>query len=589
MIGNYTVNPNYAVPEKFVAEKIAEQIYPKTIDSHRVRLNNPKSILQEINYVLTDFHHNKIKHFDKTVKPVLDEAEKFLKGDNTLKYGKVSMEYYSELLAQVKDINYLQLFYATNLILKENQNYLNSLCDAIQSEIVRLIAIPSPIPMYEFIQLSKFTEYLTTEMVNCGYSKAYLSKTIITGFDDKRAIPFSLVLDKIRALSTRQSESFDVIFRLVKKPGGTQQINMQDPQVLTSAQIGPLEQLNIKATQFFSKKKPYYWYLKITQTGKDFLSVVEKAKRLLLPKMDILHMGFPDTKFYYEEICLVIGANQPNLATTQPIRFISDGYYRTHQGLYENLQESIQRLSADPRIQKETIQKIVSAVRHLRLGSDADELEQIFINYWIGLEYIFSNYDAGESSINRLKDYFINAHSLSYLKRNLIEFFRDIDRLGLQSSIPNCNADLQFLKDQTTYDHIMANYATSHPLLAFRAYYYKSLHQASEKVKDAIKHHRNNLERHLSRCYRVRNEIVHDAAIHLNIESITGNLKYYLTFIVNDIITFLNNNPMDLNLSGNISIDDYFIHQDIRRKSLEKAGLSFNQLIDETSVTEIFT
>ena len=46
---------------------------------------------------------------------------------------------------------------------------------------------------------------------------------------------------------------------------------------------------------------------------------------------------------------------------------------------------------------------------------------------------------------------------------------------------------------------------------------------------------------------------------------------------------------MDLNLSGHISIEDYFIYQDIRIKGLEKVGLSFNQSIDEPCVTEIFT
>lgn len=54
--------------------------------------------------------------------------------------------------------------------------------------------------------------------------------------------------------------------------------------------------------------------------------------------------------------------------------------------------------------------------------------------------------------------------------------------------------------------------------------------------------HGTNLERHLTRCYRIRNEIVHDAAIHLNIESITGNLKYYLTFILHALIYYLDEN-----------------------------------------------
>jgi hypothetical protein len=589
MISNYQINGAYRTPEKFFAERLAELLFRRTIDSHRVRLNNPKASLEEVKYVLADFAHKKIKHFDKTVKPVVEEAQAFLKNDKTLKYDKIGQAYYGDLLDKAKYDDYLPLFYATVVVLKGNQDYFQKLCDAIESEISRLIAIPQPVLVHEYIHMDQHVEYLATELVNIGYSKNYLSKKIVSSFEQRKAMSFQDAFDELKALGTRPQESFDVIFRLVKKPSGGANIDLHDPQVLQMGDIPALEALNSRASQFFARTGPRYSYLKITQSGNDFFSVVEKAKKILLPKMDLLHMGFPDAKFDYEKSCLVIGANNPDQATSQPIRFISDGYYRNHQEVYDGLQQNIHTLTANFLIQKETIQKIVSAVRHLRLGSEADEMEQIFINYWIGLEYIFSNYDIGESTINRLKEYFVNAHALTYIKRNLAEFFRDIKRLGLDHTIANYNPNLQFLKDQATYDFIMTTYSGTHPLLALRAYYYKRLLHDPAKLKETIKTHRIHLDRHLTRCYRVRNEIVHDAAIHLNIEAITGHLKYYLTFIINDIIAFLRNNPMDLNLSGHISIEDYFIYQDLRIKGLEKTGFALHQLLDEISVTEIFT
>lgn len=187
------------------------------------------------------------------------------------------------------------------------------------------------------------------------------------------------------------------------------------------------------------------------------------------------------------------------------------------------------------------------------------------------------------------KEYFINAHSIVYLKRNLIEFCMDLKRLKIEQTIPNFNMDLKFLKDAATYDFIVQNHGAAYPLLALRASMYKKLVTHSSEIKELIQKHRKNLEWHIPRCYRIRNEIVHDAAIHLNIEAINGNLKYYLTFILNDIIAYLDNNPIDINSSGSISIEDYFILQEIRYKSIEKAGFSFDQLIEEISVTEIFT
>jgi len=92
----------------------------------------------------------------------------------------------------------------------------------------------------------------------------------------------------------------------------------------------------------------------------------------------------------------------------------------------------------------------------------------------------------------------------------------------------------------------------------------------------------------LTRCYRIRNEIVHDAAIHLNIESITGNPKYYLTFILNSLISYLDDTPVDINMNGFLSIEDYFILQEIRYNSLLKSVFNIDQLMEEISATEIF-
>lgn len=589
MIGNFIVNPTYLTPERFFVEKLAEHIHPKTLDSYRVRLNNPKASLAEVKFVLTDFHNNKIKHFDKTVRPVLDEAAGFIDQDDTLDYGKVNKDYYKQLLKDSKQADYHSLFYATNAILKVNQNYLEKLCGMVEAEIARLVAQVTPLEPYELIKLDGLIEFLATELVNSGYSKSYLFRTVLRRFGNGPALAFPAAYQHVKELSTRPAESYDVIFRLAHRPSRFGIIQMHDSHALADDEIEQLKLLNAKALGFFNRRTPYSTFLKITEAGKDFMSVVDSVNRKILPKLDLLHMGFPDTEFFIDHSCLVIGVTEPQQANIQPIRFVTDGQYRNHQQLYDDLQHHILALEANSHIQKETIQKIVSAVRHLRLGSEASELEQIFINYWIGLEYIFSNYDVGESTINRLKDGFINAHSISYLKRNLIEFSRDISRLGLQAQIPGFNADLQFLQQEATYNHIMATFLTSHPLLAFRASQFKALLTGTERMEKAIAKHRTNLDRHLTRCYRVRNEIVHDAAIHLNIGAITANLKYYLTFIINDCIAFLINNPMDLNLSGRISLEDYFIYQSIRMKGLEKARLTFVSLANEESVTAVFT
>jgi hypothetical protein len=192
-----------------------------------------------------------------------------------------------------------------------------------------------------------------------------------------------------------------------------------------------------------------------------------------------------------------------------------------------------------------------------------------------------------DSTVTRFKDYFTIAHANTYLRRNLTEFCLDISRLNLVTQVPNFNMNLQFLKDPASYDYIITNYLTTFPLLAFRAYTYKKYLNDST-TKQLILKHKQNLEWHLARCYRVRNEIVHDAAIHLNIQSITANLRYYLIFILTGLVQYLADGPQDFNMTGSISIDDYFILQEIKYRGHETNNFNFTKLVDETSITDIF-
>ncbi|OQP50555.1 hypothetical protein A4H97_01565 [Niastella yeongjuensis] len=589
MIAYYKVNSQYTPAERFLAEKIIELVYYKTLDSHRVRLNNPKGILHEIKYVLRDWHANKIKHFDKTIRPVILETLQLLKNDTALVYGRVNKSYFHGLLGGCSDKNYLHLYHATNLVLEANKNYLERLFELIEAEINRINTIGStPFDVSELFVLNTLVDYLGTELINYGFSKGFLYAELTHLFSDATANHFQDAFNNFKLLGRGEQEDFIVIFRLNKIAGKTKNIDLKSKLELAKEEKEKYVLINNKSTEFFAKGEDDSYYLKINLKGWDYLSVIEKAKKELFSTMDILHLGFPDNPFDFYKKCLVIGSQRGPYANVLPVSYIPDGYYKNNQDLYDFLQEKITRLSEKREIQRESLQKIISAFRHLRLGRDADELEQKFINYWIGLEYIFSNYDINDNTITRLKEYFIHAHSIAYIKRNLTEYCQDIRRLKLSKAIPDFGFSLQFLTEVSTFDYILHNYSISHPLLSFRAYSYKKFITDKSEIERLISKHRSNLEWHLTRCYRIRNEIVHDAAIHLNIESITGNLKYYLTFILNGLISYLDDMPVDVNMNGFVSIEDYFLLQEIRYNSLHKSGFKLDQLIEETSATEIF-
>ncbi|MEX0598839.1 MAG: hypothetical protein WD512_20315, partial [Candidatus Paceibacterota bacterium] len=236
-------------------------------------------------------------------------------------------------------------------------------------------------------------------------------------------------------------------------------------------------------------------------------------------------------------------------------------------------------------VNEETINKINSGIRYLRMGGESSEIINKYINYWIGLEYIFSTYDADSYTVGRLREYFKRAHALIYIKRNINDFHKDIKRLNFHGLIPTYNDDLEYLKIENNYDLLIAG--TTSPLLKFRAEYYKGLLSDNKKVRAALENHQKNLEWNLTRTYRIRNEIVHNAAIKEDIAVLTSHLRYYLTFIINGLVDFIIYNPKDVNNDDQITIDDYFIFQDLTLSSLEKKGVELNDLIAINNPMEI--
>lgn len=158
-----------------------------------------------------------------------------------------------------------------------------------------------------------------------------------------------------------------------------------------------------------------------------------------------------------------------------------------------------------------------------------------------------------------------------YIKRNLIDFHKTLKRLNLDQKVTLYNDDLLYLLSNTAYEDIKRESASE--LLKYRANLFQKWYQEPNKIGGSLKKHQENLIWNITRLYRIRNEIVHNAAIKNGIYTNIAHLKYYLTFILNSILDFMAENAIDVDNDGKISIDDYFIAQEILFGCLQKEKL----------------
>ncbi|MBO5612424.1 MAG: hypothetical protein J5918_07495 [Prevotella sp.] len=204
---------------------------------------------------------------------------------------------------------------------------------------------------------------------------------------------------------------------------------------------------------------------------------------------------------------------------------------------------------------KEVKDRLNTALRHLRVGDEQTETGQRFLNYWIGLEFIFATPKSGDSTFSRLMENFPRISTLYYLKRNVIDLNMRLREKGLIGATES-------FEKMTEEQMDVAFNNTTDILLKYRISKMKSHLHDSSKVKAYLAKHTKNLVWHLSRIYHLRNELVHEAAIRQNIDGVANNLRSYLVFMLNLLLDYCKQQLQNPQGDG-VAMDNFFWHYEL--------------------------
>ncbi len=556
----------FSTAEYYFTQRLCELTYYGTLDSYRVRLNNPKTTIEELCQVLLDWHSKKIKDF-KTVEAVINELKKLLKNESELSFLKTSKNSFLKILNDCNKEEYIQLLYASRTILTENESYSTVLFEKLGNEIKRLNSI-TPFGVEEYDTTERLLGYLISELCSWGYSKSFLFHLARSLFSKPSTHTFDNSLKMFsKVVENKSPETFSVFLKAKFSNIELELLRKRIPELLSPEIIDEYKSTAPKEFLSFysesSKEYPDIFHIKVESL--DYYDAVKLARARVSEILDIVKLGYTERSLKIFKTALLISNNDPTKIEKQRIFYQIDGRVETSPEIYDRFLIKFLSIRENQIIAHETKEKIKSAIRYFRLGTESIEIEQKFINYWIGIEYLFSNYDVSSSTFHRFKNYFTKIHSLTYFKRNLIEFHNDLLQGDVISQLPTFKSltDINYLLEPATFDFIRNNYKETEPLLSYRANTFYEILTNDKSFKNYILNHIDNLEGHLIRIYRIRNEIVHEAAIKPNIENLTANLRYYLIFAITSLLDFFYNPPNELNINGRISIDDYFIFKSL--------------------------
>lgn len=544
---NFTVR----LEEQYFIERCIEMLDSFTIDLYRIRLHNSISLLSELAEVTHKYKYNQIKHHHY-ITNVAEEVKKSIFKDEIIEWGLYTKEYINNLLSETK-LNVDKIYLVSKTLLKYNKDYDLKVFATLEAELQKLQAVEFNTAT-SLRKLSKLTSNIFVGLRNKGYSKEYISG-IIKSIAINREKTFSDLITAIKDLYDRVPFTHKVIVhldlktnRLITSRTNGFELKAQDLEILKA-------KLNTNGKVLLNRN--YGFYVSFDVEAYDFNNAVKKMKAMLHPTLDVMHMGRKGNHFTVYHKVLVYTENPEFKQAIRYYNYQIDGYYQRSDKVYDEVEQMLTKID-EGKINENAKNKIISGLRYYRLGSESSELQTKLLDYWIGIEYIFSAYDRGEGTTARLKRYYKKMQGLVLLKRMLIDFHKSIRILNVKTKVPSYDPDnLEYLFDKSSYDKLIADFR-DHPLLSDRASNLQNLISSPKAIKSMIVNSSKNVEWNLTRIYRIRNEIVHNASTNVDIEILVSHLKYYLVFSLFSILDFFANKAEDYNLDNKIDIDDFF-------------------------------
>lgn len=521
----------------FFKRRMVELMNSHTLDSYRVRTNNSLAILRELSYVLRSWVDGNVKRFE-TVEYCIDECksllnnDQFINNDNNIKtvFLEVLNDYVKESKSKkdelIIDKSEKLIFWADEIYNTNDSSYLGVLLNAIRSLVMADDEFQDEDFMTRFSSFDSLLSSFACELLRRGYSKVFLYKYFKTMSVNRNHLPFEVSFNRMYdKFINPNSNNYKVIIRL--------EFNTKQAADIATDHLDSLLEIIPEETAGIDKLPNYYRngignirFFIIDEEALDSHSAAIKANDELQIQLDSQQEHIKDMKLPSQALVLQNVGDDIKLMTERFFILDTGGEFmrfeenRLHQEL-ENIRNN--------NIEKDVKDRLMASLRHLRIGDGQTDIDQQFVNYWIALEFMFSSSSKNDNTYQRIKDHLVSILSTCYLKRNLLYIKNWLVKTNLilegDDIVATINND-GFVNDLENI------------LLKYRMKKLKSHIINRDSIKKYVDLHKSNLLQHLSRIYRLRNELVHEAAIKQDIVNVTSNLRFYLVFVINQMVGF---------------------------------------------------
>ena len=529
---------------KYFFNRSFEILYRNSFDSYRLSLNNPFIIFDELNTVALKYSKNKVKNFKPTVSDLGNEAFDFLKSpflNNLLLFETFSQTQITDLLDNtcvktINDAKIRSIRLISRTIIKNNSDFKGTL-------IERVKFLLTEDKNSNYLELDTLTGWLHSQLIFNGFSKYYIANSFHKCADSifKKGVSIDVGFDRLNSIFNNDCSSYMVYFKI--KVNAVYKLQFSTNKI---EQIDKLPDLVLDSNYVKGKLKDLSAdevHMQVTVNSFDFWSAIASAQQLLTESIDINVLHHSTNKITIENQAIALHVDSGNFRINTVEQEV-DGFYHHNETEFNRFVYNLKNIRSKSDTAKE---KISSAIRFYKLGNESIEMEHKILNYWIGFEQLFSAIDSNENSIIRMKVFYTSLNISYYFQRKVNYLISCLKRNNILYDGKEIDASIflgQFDKTKIT---------GSNPIYIKRLEDYFKFNNTKE-IKKYIESHTKRLNQHLTRIYRVRNELVHEGKTKMNVRLMAGHLRHYLLFTIEQMTNEISENPTIE------KIDDVFVY-----------------------------
>ena len=545
----------------------------KTLDSYQYRIMNSLEALSELSVVI-GYKLNRFYNTNHNIDECKAETKEIIGTDQVIKmhYPNIwrqlmaHLSEKSETDAQQRALRY-QIEYSYNIL---SEHYFEYLIDDLETEIENS----------DKENIIKKTSMLISNCATRGWSTLALHNLVDILYDSKTDLTKWGILKNRLLNSTAENYCIYIPLRLKLKVTGSQSKTVAMQKVhneITDMGIAlkTKPQLLSENNLFEEALLKESIYMVISVSAFDYYSATYKAIDRCTDILNILSFyNFIEAWNVKGIRCLAVNVDngslrsirEKDLYATYDYIESSQKIYRTSKNVYSLQNTSVHK-------------KLHDVYAYVNMAKASSAQEEKFMNMWIALESLCRG-DVYENIISNVLETVPPALCLRYIYQHFRNFVEDCLRCNIDLSFSFKRVDtslrrdkeevvkdiIEVFNDTTLYNELLSKCAIN-DLLEQRC---KELHVlATDKnvMFNKIERHYSMVRRQLSRLYRIRNDIAHNAmtsagTLMLYIE----HLEAYLTGFVAEIVMCAEKKQLEnIEVIFEIIKDNYKVFLDIIR------------------------